>query len=157
MDLDLVVKTLNASGKIVAIKTDTVYGFICNAFDKKATEKIYLIKHREKRKPLSIFVKNIDEIKKYVSSDNITLSVERLMKKYWPGALTIVFKKKDNTFDHITENSSGIGIRIPDDDDLLSILNSIQFPLAQTSCNVSGEREYKSASEIKERFGDEID
>ena len=157
MDLDLVVKTLNDSGKVVAVKTDTVYGFICNAFDKKATDKIYSIKCREKRKPLSIFVKNIDEVEKYVSDDNITSSIKRFMEKNWPGALTIVFKKKDKTLDHITENSSGIGIRIPDDDDLLSLLNSIDFPLAETSCNFSGEKEYKSAKEIREKFDDEID
>ena len=60
--MDLVVKTLKEEGKVVALKTDTVYGLVCNALDKKAVEKIYEIKKRESKKPLSIFVKNINEV-----------------------------------------------------------------------------------------------
>ena len=79
------------------------------------------------------------------------------MYKFWPGALTIIFKKKDDTFNHLNNNSGGIGIRIPDDKDLRYILDNIDFPLAQTSCNISGEKEYKSAIEIKEKLGNDID
>ena len=98
MDLDIVIKTLKEDGKVVAIKTDTVYGLVCNAFDKSATDKIYHIKNRESRKPLSIFVKSIDEVKKYVDEANLTSFVKRIMEKYWPGALTIIFKKKGRYF-----------------------------------------------------------
>ena len=157
MNIDLVVKTLKEPGKVVALRTDTVYGLVCNAFDKKATDKIYTIKNRESKKPLSIFVKNTEEVKKYVEPSNLTKYVERIMNKYWPGALTLVFRKKDNAFDHITGNISGIGIRIPKDKDLQYILEQIDFPLAQTSCNVSGEKEYTNADEIKAKFGKSID
>lgn len=155
--MDLVVKTLKEEGKVVALKTDTVYGLVCNALDKKAVEKIYEIKKRESKKPLSIFVKNIDEVEKYVDSSNLTSYTKRLMEKYWPGALTIIFKKKDGTLNHLSPNSDGIGIRIPNDKDLKYILDNIDFPLAQTSCNISGEKEYKNAFEIKEKLGKEID
>ena len=157
MNLDLVINTLNEEGKVLAIKTDTVYGLICNAFDKKATNKIYEIKRRESKKPLSIFVKSIDDVKKYVHPDNLTSQVSRIMQKYWPGALTLVFKKKDDMLNHITENTNSIGIRIPDDKDLLNILNNINFPLAETSCNISGEKEYNNAKEISNKMGDMID
>jgi len=157
MNLDLVINTLNEEGKVLAIKTDTVYGLICNAFDKKATNKIYEIKRRESKKPLSIFVKSIDDVKKYVHPDNLTSQVSRIMQKYWPGALTLVFKKKDDMLNHITENTNSIGIRIPDNKDLLSILNNINFPLAETSCNISGEKEYNNAKEISDKMGDMID
>ncbi|MBR3288527.1 MAG: threonylcarbamoyl-AMP synthase [Lachnospiraceae bacterium] len=155
--MDLVVKTLKEEGKVVALKTDTVYGLVCNALDKKAVEKIYEIKKRESKKPLSIFVKNINEVEKYVDSSNLTSYTKRLMEKYWPGALTIIFKKKDGTLNHLSPNSDGIGIRIPNDKDLKYILDNIDFPLAQTSCNISGEKEYKNAFEIKEKLGKEID
>ena len=157
MNLDLVINTLNEEGKVLAIKTDTVYGLICNAFDKKATNKIYEIKRRESKKALSIFVKNIDDVKKYVHPDNLTSQVKRIMQKYWPGALTLVFKKKDDMLNHITENTNSIGIRIPDDKDLLNILDNINFPLAETSCNISGEKEYNNAKEISDKMGDMID
>lgn len=157
MDLNQVIKTLKEEGKVIAIKTDTVYGLICNAFDKRATDKIYEIKKRESKKSLSIFVKSIDEVKKYVQSDNLTGQVNRIMQKYWPGALTLIFKKKDESLNHITEKTSSIGIRIPDDEDLLYILENVGFPLAETSCNISGEKEYKNASEIREKMGEVID
>lgn len=157
MDLDIVIKTLKEDGKVIAIKTDTVYGLVCNAFDKKATDKIYHIKNRETRKPLSIFIKSADEVKKYVDEANLTSYVKRIMEKYWPGALTIVFKKKDGSFDNITSGVSSIGIRIPNDKDLLYILDNVDFPLAQTSCNISGEKEYKNADEIRKKLGDLVD
>lgn len=157
IDLNIVIKTLCEPGKVVAIKTDTVYGLICNALDRDATDKIYDIKKRESKKPLAIFVKSIDEVPKYVDSSNLTKNVHRIMEKYWPGALTLVFKKKDDLLNHITMNSSGIGIRIPNDENLLYILNHINFPLAQTSCNISGEKEYRNATEIENRLGKVID
>ena len=76
---------------------------------------------------------------------------------YWPGALTIVLKKKNELLDNITCGLDSIGIRMPNDTLLLSVLNKIDFPLAQTSCNISGEKEYKDIHTIDEKFGNEID
>lgn len=156
-NIDFIIKKLSERANVIAIRTDTVYGLICNALDKEATEKIYRIKEREKKKPLSIFVKSVDEVKKYVDETNLSNKTLELMNKYWPGALTIVFRKKDDTFDHITANSDGIGIRIPNDRELQLILEKVSFPLAQTSCNISGEKEYRNALEINEHMGNLVD
>ena len=144
-------------GKVIAIKTDTVYGLICNAFDKNATEKIYDIKKREHKKPIAIFIKSIDDIKNYVDLDSISNKAIDIMKKKWPGALTIIFKKKKGILDNITCCSEYIGIRIPNDELLLSVMSKTKFPLAETSCNISGEREYTNASTINDKLGSEID
>ncbi len=157
MDIDKIVKILNEKSKVIAIKTDTVYGLICNAHDKKAVEKIYDIKSRDKMKPLSLFVKNIDEVKKIVADENLIDENISIMKRYWPGALTIVFKKRDDTYDHMTKNTTGIGIRIPKDELLLNLLSVCDFPLAETSCNESGEEPYRNYDEIKEKLGDKVD
>ena len=144
-------------GKVVAIKTDTVYGLICDANNIDACDKIYKIKKREKRKPLAIFVKSVDEVKKYVLESEISKEIERIIEKYWPGPLTIILKKKKNLLEHITEGTDNIGIRIPNDKFLLEILNKINFPLAQTSCNISGESEYKNVTEIENKLGSKVD
>ena len=157
MDAKEIVNVLKTPAKVVTIKTDTVYGLICNAFDKEAVDKIYKLKSREKKKPLSIFVKSISDIDKYVDKANLTKENVSIMEKYWPGALTIIFKKKDNAFSHLSDNMDGIGIRIPDDSLLLEILDMCDFPLAETSCNLSGEAPYENASILKEKFGDSID
>lgn len=155
-DIEKVIEDLK-SGKVIAIKTDTVYGLICDASNVEACDKIYKIKRREKRKPLAIFVKAVDEVKKYVLETELSDKVLNIMKKYWPGPLTIIFKKKENVFDHITYGIDSIGIRMPNDKFLSDILNKIDSPLAQTSCNISGEAEYKSATEIENKLGNEVD
>lgn len=155
-DIEKVISDLN-SGKVVAIKTDTVYGLVCDANNVEACAKIYKIKHRDKKKPLAIFIKNIDEVKKYVLNSELSTELVNIMEKYWPGPLTIIFKKRNNVFEHLTEGTNTIGIRIPNDEFLLDILNKVDFPLAQTSCNISGENEYKDALEIENKLGNEID
>ena len=155
-DENKIVEALS-SGKVLAIKTDTVYGLICDAYNKNAIDKIYEIKHREAKKPLSIFVKNVDDVKKYVEKDALTNKVFEIMRTYWPGALTIVLKKKKNVLDNITCGLDSIGIRMSNDKLLLSVLNKIDFPIAQTSCNISGEKEYIDVPTIEEKLGNKID
>lgn len=157
MNVDDIIKVLSEKGKVIAIKTDTVYGLVCNALDELAVNNIYKIKHRESKKPLSIFVKSIEEVDKYADTSKLTAYAKSLMSKNWPGALTVVLKKKDNSLNHLLSGLDSVGIRIPNDKTLLETLNKIDFPLAETSCNLSGEKEFASANEIKETLGDKID
>lgn len=150
-----VIDLLKENNKIIAIKTDTVYGLICNANDKNAIRRIYDIKKREIAKPIGIFIKSIDELDKYV--EGYTEDVYAIAKKYWPGALTIIFKKKKGVYDYLTCGKDTIGVRVPYDKELQDILNSVDFPLAQTSCNISGEAPYTDATAIREKFGANID
>ena len=156
INVDDIVSLLKNKSFVMAIPTDTVYALCCNALDKNAVEKIYSLKNRDKDKPISLFIKNIDELSKYIAQD-ISDSTKELLDKHWPGALTVIFKKKNNAFDYLTSNKDSIGIRIPDDRLLNEILNKIDFPLAQTSCNMSNEKELENADEIYEKFGDKID
>lgn len=151
-----VVSLLNKKSFVMAIPTDTVYALCCNACDKDAVAKIYSLKNRDKDKPISLFIKSIDELYKYID-DDIVPKTKHILDKYWPGALTVILKKKDNAFDYLISNKDSIGIRIPDDNLLKDILAKIDFPLAQTSCNMSNEKELKNADEIYEKFGDKID
>ena len=154
--IDDIVKFLSQKSFVMAIPTDTVYALCCNACDEDAVKKIYDLKNREKDKPISLFIKSVDELNKYINCD-ITQKIKDILNKYWPGALTVIFKKKDKLFDYLTSNKDSIGIRIPDYKLLNDILDKIDFPLAQTSCNMSHEKELKNAKEIYEKFGDKID
>ena len=156
INVDDIVSLLKNKSFVMAIPTDTVYALCCNALDKDAVSKIYSLKNRDKDKPISLFIKSVEELNKYIEQD-ISDRTKELLNKHWPGALTVVFKKKNNAFDYLTSNKDSIGIRIPDDRLLNEILNKIDFPLAQTSCNMSNEKELKNADEIYEKFGDKID
>ena len=102
-------------------------------------------------------MKDIDEVEKYISDENLTIENISLMKKYWPGAITMIFKKKDDTLSHLTNGMIGIGIRIPNDKDLLDIMKGVDFPLAETSCNISNEEPYIDYESIKNKFEGIVD
>lgn len=142
------------SGKIICFSTDTVVGLGCMIDDNIALEKIYNLKHRDNKKPLAILVPNSDCVKEFV--DDVPFKAQEMMEKHWPGALTIIFKKKTNEYDLLTRGLSTIGLRMPNSKIALTVLN--QFgPMATTSVNISGNPPINDIDEIKELFKDKID
>ena len=130
MDLiENAISTLN-NGGIIGFPTDTVYGIGCDAHNLIAIDKVYEIKHRNKAKPLILFVKDKSELDKYVYVPEIGL---KLIDAFWPGALTIIFKSKPNST--VKSSNNTIGIRIPASEPILSIISKYSNPLATTSAN----------------------
>ena len=132
----LQLKKEDLKGKLICFPTDTVYGVGAIATDVEACKKIYQMKQRSDKKPLPLLCSDIEQIKEYV--EEIDEAVESLMRKYWPGALTIIFKKKENVGKHLSEDT--IAFRMPNSRIALSIINKFS-PLATTSVNMSGEAE----------------
>jgi L-threonylcarbamoyladenylate synthase len=119
------IKFLN-NGGIVIFPTDTVYGFLALAENKKAVAKIYKIKNRSKTKPLPVFVKDIKMAKDLAEILKIQ---EKILKKRWPGKYTFILNKKNS--------NKTIALRIPKYKPLNDLLKKINKPLAQTSVNIS--------------------
>jgi L-threonylcarbamoyladenylate synthase len=134
--INLALKTLNDGG-VVVCPTDTVYGFLVLAENKKAVKKIFKIKKRPKSKPLAIFVFSMKQAKEIAEINNVQ---EKILKKYWPGKYTFVLKSK--------EKDGTIAMRIPKYKFLNNLLKKINKPLAQTSVNISGQPELKKIKEI---------
>ncbi len=141
-------------GKIICFPTDTVYGVGCILGDEEALEKIYELKNRDLSKPLAILVPNSESIKDYVK--DIPLVAEEYMAKYWPGALTIIFNKKEGVCDSFTKGLSTIGFRMPNSKVALEVLKKFG-PLATTSVNISNNPPINNLEEIIKYFGDKID
>lgn len=139
-------------GKLICFPTDTVYGVAAIATDVEACKKIYQMKNRSSKKPLPLLCSNINQVKEYVGE--IDEAVEYLMKKYWPGALTIIFNKKEGVANHISEKT--IAFRMPNSKIALAIIDKFS-PLATTSVNISGEKEMNNVDEIANKFSDWID
>ena len=138
-------------GGVVVCATDTVYGFLADASNKKAVEKIYKIKKRPKSKPLSVFVKDIKMAKEIAIIDE---KQEKRLKKYWPGKYTFILKlkvesRKLKVFG-IKKNS--IALRIPKYKFLNDLLKKINRPLVQTSVNISTQEPLNSAEQIIATF-----
>ena len=124
------------NGGVIAYVTDTVWGLGCLPYNKDAVSKIYEIKKREKQKPLILMSNEIYNLFDYVKP--IPKVGQILIKKYFPGALTIVTEKSENTPDYITSNMSTVGIRVPDNKVFKEICEIIPgHVLATTSANLS--------------------
>ncbi|MDE5586782.1 MAG: L-threonylcarbamoyladenylate synthase, partial [Bacilli bacterium] len=98
---DTVLEIANAlkEGKLIVFPTDTVYGIGTNAYNESACERIYEVKGRPMYKPLVVLISNISMLKEMV--DSISPIEQKLMDTFWPGPLTIKFRKKDNVLPSI--------------------------------------------------------
>ncbi len=133
MDSDKIIELLNRGG-LLAMPTDTVFGLAC-MMDEKAIARVYEAKGRSFDKPLPMMCsskKMISEVAK------ISEEAEKIIDRFMPGALTIVFTKKETVADYITNGRKTIGIRMPDDDFILSLIEKLGKPLMVTSANISG-------------------
>ena len=144
-------------GGIIAFVTDTVWGIGCLPNNEKAVQKIYQIKHHEIKKPLILMSNKFNYLKKYIENNSQEM-MNNLVKKYFPGALTIVSKKSNLTPVFLTSNMSTIGIRVPDNIIFQKICNIIDgHVLATTSANISGNPSGKSFQDVNNELGDKVD
>ena len=132
MDINKIINVL-ISGGIVAFPTDTVFGLACT-INKEAIDKVYKAKGRSFDKPLPMMCDGIEMIESvaYVNEDT-----KKIIDKFTPGALTIIFKKKESVEDYVTNGKDTIGIRIPDDEWILDLIKKMNAPLLVTSANLS--------------------
>ncbi len=119
------------AGNPIIFPTDTVYGLGCIP-EKNAINNIYLLKKRDKNKKIIALVSSVEKIKE------ITNDIDyKIVKKFMPGPLTIVCKSNDNFKELIGET---IGIRIPNNDFALELIEKVGGILMTTSANISGEK-----------------
>lgn len=142
-------------GKIVVFPTETVYGIGVNGLNKEAVKKLYEVKERPLDKPISLLVSDFEMIEKVAK--NISELEYKIMKKYFPGPMTIVLDKKDIVPDEVTAKGSTVGIRMPDSEDILKIIKEAGVPIATPSANISGRPSGTNIEMIKNDFGDKVD
>lgn len=132
---DEIISTIE-NGGVIAYVTDTVWGLGCLPNNEKAVKKIYEMKKREAQKPLILMSDEIYNLLEYVKP--IPKIGQILIKKYFPGALTIVTDKSSKTPDYITSGLQTVGIRVPDNAVFQEICKIIPgHVLATTSANLS--------------------
>ena len=152
--LDYPIKKLS-NGGIGIFPTDTVYGIGCSAFNETAINKLFELKTRDLSKPITVLISNSQMLNTLVA--NISKQEQKLIDAFWPGALTIIFKKNSMVSDLLTSNLNTIGIRMPNDKIALDLLNLSNMPLATTSANISGETAGISLSDFYNDFNNKVD
>lgn len=139
------------NGGVIAYVTDTVWGLGCIPNNEKAVKKIYNIKKREAQKPLILMSNEVYNLLNYVKP--IPKIGQKLIKKYFPGALTIVTYKNENTPYYITSNMETVGIRVPDNEVFRQICEIIPgHVLATTSANLSHQSSAKTYEQALENM-----
>ncbi|MDO8530418.1 MAG: L-threonylcarbamoyladenylate synthase [bacterium] len=136
-------------GGVVICPTDTVYGFLADASNKKAVDTIFKVKKRPASKPLSLFVKDIKMAHEIAFID--AMQLEKL-KSQWPGKYTFILKRKKGVNLYGVEKET-VAIRIPNYKFLNNLLKKVDMPLAQTSVNISGQPVLTNINEIVTKFG----
>jgi L-threonylcarbamoyladenylate synthase len=139
------------NGGVIAYVTDTVWGLGCLPDNQKAVKKIYEIKKREPQKPLILMSNEVYNLLPYVKP--IPKTGQKLIKKYFPGALTIVTYKSDLTPEYITSGMQTVGIRVPDNQVFQEICSIIpNHVLATTSANLSHQPSAKTYRQALENM-----
>ena len=142
------------NGGLVIMPTDTIYGIVGDATNEKTIKRVFELKKRDGSKAMLMLVSDIDMLKEYV--DDISEEETKLIEEFWPGPLTIIFKKK-NVSDLLTGGLDTVGIRCPNDDRLLSIIKELNRPILSTSVNVSGGLQATSIDVIDEAIINNVD
>lgn len=152
-ELENVIKVIEDGG-VVIFPTDTVYGIAANSLDEEAIKKLFDLKERNDNKPICVLTSSVDKIKKiaYVRDEE-----QKIIDQYMPGALTIILDKKDNVSDVLTSNLKTVGVRIPNNEIALRILEKLEYPLATTSANISGKEAAVKKEDLITEFDGRVD
>ena len=121
-------------GGIVIFPTDTVYGIGCDPYNQKAVLSLYKIKKREKTKPLPVIGYSKKELEKIAEFND---KAEKIAEMFWPGAITLILKVKDENIKKSLGLGKKIAVRVPNNQCALSLLKECKL-LVATSVNISG-------------------
>ena len=143
------------SGGIVAFPTETVYGLGANGLDKSAAEKIYEVKGRPSNNPLIFHIGSKEQLKEIV--EDIPEKAEKLINKFWPGPLTLVFKKSQNIYEELTSGQDTIAVRMPENPIAKELIKKANVPVVAPSANVSGKPSPTKANHVIDDLSRKID
>ena len=142
-------------GGIVAYPTDTVYGLGASASLPQAVQRIYKVKERPQNMPLPLLLADTSQVTKFAES--VPVVAWDLIRRFMPGALTIVLPKSSLVPDFITAGGITIAIRIPAHPVPVALVEGLGTPIVGTSANLSGRPSPLTAEEVYSQLGDRVD
>jgi tRNA threonylcarbamoyl adenosine modification protein (Sua5/YciO/YrdC/YwlC family) len=151
--IDKAVEILKDGG-IIAYPTDTIYGFGCDMYNKKAIQRIYQIKKRDPQKPFSFICSDLKNISLYAQ---VTNQAYKIMKKYLPGPYTFILLGTKLVPKIMVTKRKTVGIRVPNNNICLALVKTLGNPIISTSVGLSGGEVFSDPSLIEETFGPQID
>ncbi|MBI4451451.1 threonylcarbamoyl-AMP synthase [Candidatus Woesearchaeota archaeon] len=123
-------------GRLVAFPTETVYGLGANAFDAKAVRKVFRAKRRPADDPLIVHVASVEMLEHVVA--RLSKRAKTLMRKFWPGPLTIILPKGSRIPKTVTAGLPNVAVRMPAHPVALALIEKAGVPIAAPSANLFG-------------------
>lgn len=154
MDIKKIVEVIN-NGGLVITPTDTIYGIMGDALNEEVIKKVFEVKKRPFSKPLILLMDSFEMVDNY--TEELSEMEMKLANRFWPGLVTFILKKNDKVNDLITSGNDTVGIRIPDNKDLLEIIRRLKRPVISTSANITGTPVITSTKLLEKDLIDNID
>jgi len=123
-------------GGLVAFPTETVYGLGANAYNTEAVKKIFIVKNRPPDNPLIVHISDLEML--HLVAEEIPEKAWRLIKKAWPGPLTLILKKKRELPRTVTGGLDTVAVRLPGHPVAIELIKAAGTPVAAPSANLSG-------------------
>ncbi len=142
------------AGQLVAIPTETVYGLAANGLNAAAVAQIFVAKARPSFDPLILHVAKLEQLERLV--EVIPAQARVLISAFWPGPLTMVFRKKALVPDIVTAGLDSVAVRLPRHPMALALLEQLDFPLAAPSANPFGYVSPTTAAHVQQQLGEKI-
>ncbi len=150
IDISQAIETVKQGG-IIIYPTDTAFGIGCRIDDMDAIRKLFSIRERPSNKATPVLFSSLEMVEDYVTA--IPEDVRPLLKKYWPGALTVVLLAVTQKVPSLVRGGGlGIGCRIPSHEVPLEIINALGIPIIGTSANFAGEPTPYKMADINSRL-----
>lgn len=143
------------NGGLVAFPTETVYGLGANALDEEAARKIYAAKGRPSDNPLIVHIAQMEDL--YKIAEKVPEEAEKLAKAFWPGPLTMIFRKKDIVPYGTTGGLDTVAVRMPNHEIALELIRAGGGYIAAPSANASGRPSPTTAEHVREDMDGRID
>ncbi len=147
-------RVLDAGGVIV-YPTDTFYGLGADPKNPRAVARLFEIKRRRADQPVLLLLADPGDVFEWARE--ISPRAEDLMKRYWPGPLTLVFKARGDVLPELTAGTGTIGLRVPGNNLTRDLVRALGHALTGTSANRSGQPSLRRAKEAAEMIGDLVD
>lgn len=148
--IDLTCKILK-SGGLVVFPSDTVYGLLVDATNKKAVEKLINFKNRPAGKPISVFVSGFSMMKKIVFVDE---KQEKILKQILPGPYTIVLKSKNKVDPLLVSEKNTLGVRYVNFPYIIDLVKKFKKPITATSANLANQSPHHSIETFLKTLSD---
>ena len=143
------------AGGVLVFPTETFYGLGVDPQNAEAVTRLFAIKKRNAGQPLLVLLPDAGQVSEWAA--DVSTEARQLMKQYWPGPLTLVFKAHQRVLPSISGGTGTIGLRVTGNPVTRSLLRFIGTALTGTSANISGGVSAMTAEQVSSALGDVVD